>query len=301
VTPNFADSLELFFGDANPAETRVYARVPHADSSERLQLGGHLTGPFCQFAQTLPATIPLVDVGPGPSLLAQAVVPDPCFWTPELPFLYRARVELRRDGELLDAVERPLGIRPLGSRGRRFYYEGRPWVLRGVHQGSVRIDDLCEYREAAAALFVDDPDEALCAAASEQGVLIVASLRGDLASLPQAIQRLARHAAVGFIVPDEGTVLSTQYSVLSTQPPLNPRTLAPNVVFVQRLDRSGNQPAPWAGALLCSDIEHVPESSLPLIAYRAENESRSIPQRRASCDALQRDLAGSQQIAGYLV
>ena len=27
VTPQFADSLELFFGDANPAETRVYARL----------------------------------------------------------------------------------------------------------------------------------------------------------------------------------------------------------------------------------------------------------------------------------
>ena len=235
-----------------------------------------MTGPYCEYAQTLPATIPLVDLGPGPSLLAQAVVPDPCFWTPELPFLYRARIELRSDGDVLDVVERPLGIRPLGSRGRRFYYEGRPWVLRGVHQPSASTSDLGEFREASAALFVDDPDDDLCTLASQVGVLIVANLRSDPASLPQSILRLAQHAAVGFIV------------LADLPDAINPRTLAPNVVFVQRHDRSGQPPSPWASALLCNDIEHLPASPLPLIVCRAENEAQSIAELRALCDVLQR-------------
>ena len=252
-------------------------------------MAGQLTGPYCQYAQTLPATIPLVDLGPGPSLLAQAVVPDPCFWTPELPFLYHARVELRSEGDVLDVVERPLGIRPLGSRGRRFYYEGQPWVLRGVHQPAASTSDVREFREASAAMFVDDPDEDLCAAASQEGVLIVANLRSDAASLPQSIRRLARHAAVGFIV------------LADLPDAINPRTLAPNVVFVQRLERSGQPTSPWASALLCDDVEHLPASPLPLIACRTENEVQSIAERCALCDTLQRDLAGSREVAGYLV
>ena len=39
-----------------------------------------------------------VDRGPGASLLAEAIVPEPCFWTPEMPHLYQAEVQLRRGG-----------------------------------------------------------------------------------------------------------------------------------------------------------------------------------------------------------
>src|SRR3954471_17984228 len=98
MTPDFPESLELFFGDANPAETRVYARCATGSlkaGQQRPQITGILTGPFCEYAQTLAATIPFVDAGPGKSSLAQAIVPDPCFWTPELPYLYRAHLELR--------------------------------------------------------------------------------------------------------------------------------------------------------------------------------------------------------------
>jgi hypothetical protein len=268
----------------------VYARHSHI-AERRGTLAGHLTGPFCRYAQTLPATIPLVDLGPGPSLLAQAVVPDPCFWTPELPFLYRARVELHADGKLLASTERPLGIRRLGSRGRWFYYEGRPWVLRGAHRWRAEVSDVPEFRQADAALFVDDPGEALCVAASEQGVLIVAGLDGrDAESLQRSIRRLARHACVGFIVLDD------------LPDHLDPRTLAPNVVFVQRVDRA-RTPARWARALLCNELERLPKSPLlPVIAYRpARGCSISIPEHRCMCDDLQRDLAGWNAIAGYLV
>src|SRR6516225_4867325 len=84
----------LFFGEANEAEARVYARLPSAVPLDGYQLTGRLIGPECCFAKTLPATIPFVDRGPGNGLLTEAIVPDPCFWTPELPFLYRAIVEV---------------------------------------------------------------------------------------------------------------------------------------------------------------------------------------------------------------
>ena len=88
-----ARQLELFFGDASDAVARVYARLPCDETTTGSQLTGELIGPECRFAQTLSARIPFQDRGPGESLLAEAVVPDPCFWTPELPMLYKARIE----------------------------------------------------------------------------------------------------------------------------------------------------------------------------------------------------------------
>jgi hypothetical protein len=302
-----ADTLELFFGDANPAETRVYARVRWSPGFslttsslkaglQPLRLAGQLMGPYCRYAQTLPATIPLVDMGPGETLLGQAIVPDPCFWTPELPFLYRARIELRHGGETLDAVEQSLGIRPLGGRGRRFYYEGRPWVLRGVHSEHGRLSELAAFREADAAMFIDDPPNDLCAAASEQGVLLVARVSGEGQTVLENIRRLARHAAVGLIVLPDGLPAG-----------FDPRPTARNVVFVGRLDPAHRQSPPWAGAMLCevASVDRFREldigGSLPLIACRRAAPEATIAQRRGSCDALQRDLAGMSEIAGYVV
>jgi hypothetical protein len=217
-------------------------------------------------------------------------VPDPCFWTPELPFLYRAHVELRRGGEVLDVTDREFGIRPLGSRGKRFYYEGRPWVLRGVQREHGSVSQLREFREADAAMFVDNPDEELCTVASQEGVLIVASVSGEAAIAPENIRRLARHAAVGFIVA--GDELPAGF---------DPRSVARNVVFVYRIDSQRGEPLPcWASAVVCG-VRLLTDYSLPTIAFRLENMPATIAQGRLLCDALQRDLAGLWDLAGYLV
>jgi hypothetical protein len=91
VCPNL-DALELFFGEATDAEARVYARLPYDGPLDGWRLTGTLTGPECRFAQTLPATFEFHDLGPGQDLLAEAIVTEPCFWTPDLPFLYRCSV-----------------------------------------------------------------------------------------------------------------------------------------------------------------------------------------------------------------
>ena len=140
------------------------------------QLTGKLIGPQCAFAHTLPAHMKFASrqgnlpLPPGEgwgegaassapkgrskaeTLLAEAVVPDPCCWTPELPFLYRAQLELRRsrvpgvevlrapsgmpDPEVVLQVDCVLGIRRFGVRGKNFYFEGKRFVLRGVSSGT---------------------------------------------------------------------------------------------------------------------------------------------------------------------
>src|SRR5258707_3368942 len=102
------DHTEIFFGDANHAEARIYARLAIDKRMLDCRLTGRVIGPACEYAHTLSATIPLVSKRPAnvdsqnaPALLAEAIVPDPCFWSTELPFLYEVRFELRRGTELL--------------------------------------------------------------------------------------------------------------------------------------------------------------------------------------------------------
>lgn len=287
----FAESIELFFGDANPAETRVYARLAHAELRPGDRLAGTLTGPYCSRAHTLPATARLVDAGPGESLLAQAIVSDPCFWTPELPYLYRAHVELLRGQTVLESIDRLLGIRPLGCRGKTFVYEGKPWVLRAVSHSIHDLARLAVFREEDAAWFVAEPSNDLCAAASEAGVLLAADMRARSHDIVPEILRLARHAAVGFLLLGE-----------SAPPEASLHDHARNSIFVDMLRSPDQTPAAWADALL-APADRLPLASLtlPVIACRPAHGPGTIGQRRKMCDLLQRDLAGVQPIAGYLV
>jgi hypothetical protein len=50
-----------------------------ARSTPRIE--GLITGPYCAYARTLPATYPIRS--------GQVSIVDPCYWTPELPFLYQ--------------------------------------------------------------------------------------------------------------------------------------------------------------------------------------------------------------------
>ena len=139
-----ADRVQVFFGASDPAQARIYAQLElpeslFADQAD-LRLSGRLIGPDCEFAHTLPARIPIVQRDASQaSLLAEAVVPDPCFWTPELPFQYRAEIQLHRDDRLLASWQRRLGIRRLGARGRFLFFDGKRFVLRGTfNQGRLK-------------------------------------------------------------------------------------------------------------------------------------------------------------------
>jgi hypothetical protein len=101
--PNL-DALELFFGEATDAEARVYARLPWHGPLDGCRLTGSLTGPECRFAKTLPATFDFHDLGPGQGLVAEAIITEPCFWTPDLPFLYRCTVGVPPLGGFLPGV-----------------------------------------------------------------------------------------------------------------------------------------------------------------------------------------------------
>jgi hypothetical protein len=334
------DALELFFGEATDAEARVYARLPWDGPLDGWRLTGTLTGPECRFAKTLPAKFDFHDLGPGQGLLAEAIVTEPCFWTPDLPFLYRCTVELRMTGAGGAAeapvyssrsavmsphvehgihsaassrrsvrstlVERWFGIRRLGAIGRSLYLDGKRWVARGVCRDQADISDLAAAREASAVLRVGPPDNALCLEASHLGVPLLVNLDGDNRQLAAEIRRLGQWPAVFAIILDPAAAISTEH-----------RAAARNALFAVTWPRlsetrgaSLGETRPrvdWAQLAICPTdstetfTEAVRDCPIPAIAVRQIAATASIPQARSACDRLQFDMAPVGQFAGYLV
>lgn len=112
------DAIEISVGDVSDMEARVLARYRPAASDkaqepERIMLRGTLRGPFCENARTLPAEFAFRDSG---SASAEAVVTDPCLWSPELPHLYHADVEALRGGQIVAEYHGTIGLRRMPSK-----------------------------------------------------------------------------------------------------------------------------------------------------------------------------------------
>ncbi|MGD9722080.1 MAG: hypothetical protein AB7O59_12440 [Pirellulales bacterium] len=309
VAEHFEHRLELFFGAASDTVAHVYARLAApsgvgADTQE-LTLSGSLYGPECQYAATLPARFKLVDRGPGPSLLAAATVPEPCFWTPDLPHWYRAEVELRRGAEVLARASRLFGIRPLGAAGGKLIYDATRWMLRGVICDEVPQSDLAAWRDARAAMVVPSPTDALCEAASHAGVLLVAVIDAPDAA---ALRRMSRWPAVGMVVLPAARVKPA----LPDHAHRRPAGAGPNLLLAVR-GSSCDLTAlpPWIDAVLV-DVDSRAELTRnaadrpALIAMRPGGNFASVAEARTACDRLQHDLATRARRAdcdwsGYIV
>ncbi len=315
---NLAQHLEVFYGAASSAEARVYARLPRmalasfpdAAANDRFQLVGEVVGPRSDFAHCLPARVPLrephaspnsaSDGNPGSdALLAAAVVPDPCFWLPEEPYYYTVRVELKQAGKTVAQIERTLGIRPLGIHANRFYLLGKPWVARAVNRVSVSRQDLEDARLLGATLLLSHPPDDLCHAASRNGVLVMAALESTENSeqLANECRRLADHPAVAFLVAPVATDLSGECLAALR-----------NVLIGCRLTLAEiDQLPPWARFALVEWPEQLSAESLAKqlsqlrmpVCVEQVPAAATLAAARAGCDALQAQLAGLGDFAGY--
>ena len=300
------ESLQLFHGDATPAQARVYARLPREQEigGAKIQLTGHLIGPSCDFAHTLPARIPFVQRRSDDRLLAEAIIPDPCFWTPDLPFLYRA--EFRAGRKTSETIHRTVGIRRLGASGKSLLFEGKRFVLRGVRREfeisnlDSQIDrDAAFARESWTAIVVASPDDELCSFASRRGILLVADLTNrepTCGTSFEHLRRLASWPAVGI------AVMATEADL-----PGDIHDAAPNLLLAQHI-RAGEplDLKPWAQLALAESsnpaefARTAAQCRSPIIACR-DGQPDSLPAGRLACDALQRDLAPYGDFAGYIV
>lgn len=291
--------VELFYGELSPQRALIYARVPRDRTEPGDTLSGQVRGPKSRYAQTLPVAVPLVDMGPGPTLLAKAMLVDPCYWLPETPLVYDVIVTLRRDGQPVASAQRLLALRPLGVVGDRLKLAGKTYVLRGVWRTSSEANAVHAWRETQAALVLPDvsltPAE-LCAWLDEAlwcGVPVAVCLASEA---PQTrLAWLAQHPAVSLVVLPAAAQLD-----------FAPSELAPNLLVAQRLTGPHEKLAPWA-QLAWIEAENVADvlkalpRTLPVVVQRKLSRPVAPEQARAACDALQRDLAPLGPLAGFVV
>lgn len=109
-----SSEIEIVVGDVTDIEARVIARYRGADTG--VELRGTLRGPFCENARTLTADLAFRPLEGGSGKQAEAIVPDPCMWTPDLPHLYQADVEARRGDEIVAEYHGPVGFKRLAPR-----------------------------------------------------------------------------------------------------------------------------------------------------------------------------------------
>ncbi|MEX2114650.1 MAG: hypothetical protein WD845_15765 [Pirellulales bacterium] len=291
---DFDQQLEVFFGRTSDAVAYVYARLPGVAADGSWQLRGQLTGPLCRYAETLPAHLPLVDRGAGPSLLAAATVPEPCYWTPEMPHLYDVEVELLRGNKAVANARRVFGFRNLGAAGGKLLYDGKRWVLRAVMAEEVPPAALIDWRDASAAMVVSSLTDALCEEASRVGVLLVAEIAtADVGE----VRRLSRWPAVGIaLLPRDEQLVA------------NACALGHNLLLAERF--SVAEPISLSNGISVALVEvdstnglasRIASCQVALIAVRAGGPFAGVAQGRGACDALQRDLAGRGDWSGYIV
>jgi hypothetical protein len=336
VTPSGrALPLAILAGRADDMRAEIVVRISGCGAGDggRLHLTGALVGPRRGRDMTLPTTVKLVDVtadhaaaADAGQALARAVFTEPAYWTPELPNLYRLHAQVQHGDQTVAILERMVGLRRLGVRGRSLWLEGRRWVPRGVTIPPTGFDPT-SLRSLSAAAIVDDPTDAICAAADQVGVAIIARLvNADGASLDTAgardrIAAWALHPSVVLAVVPRTANVEESMAIVAAMRPLKGTMLVG--MAVDGTQPPDPVPAAIVGGVDCIIVD-LPCDGLPhdgwrvgspwgtdkpLVAQRAVAAGNTAEYRQ-ECDRLQAALAvwglagGAKQLpwdwAGYL-
>lgn len=288
--------VDVFYGELSGHRAYFYARLPRFDAAGEWSLAGTVRGPRCLHAQTLPAMARLVDLGPGPTHLARGTVTEPVFWSPELPAIYDVTVKLQRGGETVATVQRELGLRSLGPRGRSLTLDGKRFVIRGISTRSAKEPLARGWHEAAAVLFTEDWQAERLTEASQWGALVIVEL-GVVTDAVERLRMLARFPAVGMVAVDGDLPADLQK-----------KEVAPNLLLAQVVaDRWLGKAADWADVVVVDfhDLEGMGllanRLDKPVVVRRRLPAPLAIDEARSACDRLQGELAAIGQFAGYVV
>lgn len=281
--------IEAVLGRADDMRAEVYVRLVGAAEGTRQAIRGTLSGPRCTLATTLPTALRLEDLGGTPPV-ARGILTEPSYWTPEMPNLYRLEAEADDSGAAIARVDRLIGLRRLGVRGRSLWLDGRRWVPRGVALPATDFD-AAQLRAAAVAAVIDEPPEAVRAAADSAGVAVVAVV-DPAASADQIVAKItewAQHPSVMLaVLPRDrgahaaaiGQLKGTMLVGLTVDGAAPPKPVPAGVdCLVVQLPEGALPHAAWR--------DRAPP--VPLVACRPAGPAAEIS--RAGCDRLQADLA----------
>jgi beta-galactosidase/beta-glucuronidase len=113
--------IEISINDVDDVEACIVAT--YVDSQGSVQNGpvtmtGQIRGPYCDGSRTLPAKIEFRASKRRDAVQVEAILPDPCLWSLELPHVYHVEVEARRAGQLVAEYHGQIGLRRSQARQR---------------------------------------------------------------------------------------------------------------------------------------------------------------------------------------
>jgi len=309
IDPDHGTCWRVFHGDAADTSAQVYLelRTPHGEDGgpnpvvvpDRLEAS--IEGPFSDLSVTLPARTRFRSAGPGATLLWKANLPDPCFWTPDLPVWYRVRASHTALDRHLDTT---LAIRRLGHRDRDFIWNARRYVFRSIDIPQ-DTEDVSEWwntlRNSGTSLRLEPSHTRRLELASRWGVPVLLDVRFQGSSGVDCVREALQYPAVAVAL-----LAQDQWEWIARW-----KHEAPNVLLAGWWSRAApnSYPPPALGldALAFTPTSQtelatlLAQTSLPLIACSSKPHRYSIEQARAECDRLQRDLAPYTRLAGYCV
>jgi beta-galactosidase len=80
------------------------------------------------------SSVPAASYGPTAAFAATIEVQKPHLWSPEDPYLYTLRSEIRDGDAIIDRVETPFGIRSIAFDGQGFKLNGARYKLKGTNR-----------------------------------------------------------------------------------------------------------------------------------------------------------------------
>lgn len=190
--------IDIHYGPASPYEATVVVRPIDATLNEILR--ATIQGPYCEYANTLPAKLSFQRRKQSfTELLVN--IPEPCYWTPNLPFFYLMEFVTRdlRTGNEQTHKQR-LGLNRLAIKGKSFYLDGQRFVVRAIFWPDLNHEPpWLELRGAATALVVSDYDEMFYQSASLAGVMLIADCRAWNLSL-ESLRTLRKWPAMQIVL-----------------------------------------------------------------------------------------------------
>lgn len=257
-------------------------------------LAGTLVGPKCTYARTLPSEFAMETLTLNGAHRSKVLVTEPCYWTPELPFLYTLRAHWNDAAGHAQERDFVVGFRRLAPRGASLYWDSSRVVLRGARVELLQDDMVDPVRAADVALIVPRPTNDQCDLADRTGVALIADLRQGPHDVDE-LHRLSTRPAVAMLFVDQRRITADSI-----------RQLAPRVLLaVDATD--GQPPASWCDAIVfeLDGDATLPERAVgagkPVIAIRRGVAYADFHEARAACDRLQADLAPQFDLAGYFV
>ncbi len=282
----------------SPTEHQVNFALCDGSQGRLKSFRGNLTGPYCQYARTLPATfsVPACVCLPGISHLTQQIITDPCFWTPQLPYLYHFEGEVKLADETVQSWSHTIGFRRWEVAGRNLRSERRRIVLRGAVASAESALDLRAAHEAEVTLIVQEPSDSFLQQASECGVMVIADLRNVDTDLTPQLMKLAWQPSVVLVLVDSRSGFYIPHSTtLGHRVPAHaqrvPESIAHDWASVLLVElNTGEQPPRW-----------LAKADKPVIAIRRGEDYAGFTTARQACDRLQAELAPEFDLAGYFV